>query len=132
MLALLLVLVGLLELMAAGSRLLIGGLKGELEAWVLSTSLLSLLALCSFVLARGVWTMRSWVPLCAVLLTLLLLGFAMLRFSRDASLDLALALVFLLAIVTNLGLLGWAHLPDTRTRLRNDDGTEPRTGDQGA
>ena len=52
---------------------------------------------------------------------------AALRFSFVSEigevLDLAFAMIFLLAMVTNLGLLGWAHLPATRALL--EDATRP-------
>lgn len=115
--ALLLVLVGLLEFMAAGSKFLIGALRGGLDSWVLSAAFLSTIGLCYFVLAGGVWALRSWVPLFSVLLTLLVLAFGLLRFTQDRVLDLALAMVFMLAMVTNLAILGWAHLPGTRRLL---------------
>ena len=52
-----------------------------------------------------------------MLLTLLVLGFGILRFTQDSVLDLALALVFLLAMITNLGVLGWVHLTSTQAQL---------------
>jgi len=122
LMALLLVLVGLLDFMAAGSKLLIGALRGGLESWIVSAAILTLIGVCYFVLARGVWALRSWVPLFAVLLTGLVLGFGLLRFTTDPVLDLALALVFMLAMLTNLALLGWAHLPGNRQRLAHRDG----------
>lgn len=115
--ALLLVLVGMLEFMAAGSKFLIGALRGGLDSWALSAVFLTTIGLCYFVLAGGVWALRSWVPLFSVLLTLLVLGFGLLRFTQDRVLDLALALVFMLAMVTNMAILGWAHLPGTRRLL---------------
>lgn len=112
--AMVLVLVGLLEFMSAGSKWLIGHFRGELEGWEVSVVVLCLIGLATFLLARGVWRMRPWVPVCTVALSLAVLGFGLYRLNHDAGLDLALALVFLLAMVANLGLLGWAHLPSTR------------------
>ena len=125
-LVMLLVLVGLLEVMAAGSKVLMGTYREGSEGWVLTSVLLTLIGLSYFALARGVWALRSWVPMLAVLLTLLVLAFGILRFSQDAVLDLALALTFLLAMVTNLGLLGWAHLPATRALLQDSSAGSKR------
>jgi hypothetical protein len=116
-LVLLLVLVGLLEFMAAGSKFLIGAVRGDLEAWRSSTALLTLFGLCYFTLAHGVWSLRSWVPLLSVLLTLLVMAFGLARMIVDDRLDLALAALFMLAMFANLGVLGWAWLPVTRQRL---------------
>lgn len=121
--AVLLVLVGLLDFMAAGSKwLTAGAVRGDLDAWRLSTAVLLVLGSSYFVLAVGVLRMRAWVPLFTVLLTLLVLGFGLLRFTRDAVLDLALTLIFMLAMLTNLGLLGWSYLPSTRRRLSRRPG----------
>lgn len=127
-LVMLLILVGLLDFLAAGSKLLIGMLGAAVDGWLLSSALLGLIGLCYFALARGVWALRPWVPLLAILLTLLVLAFGILRFTQDAVLDLALAMIFLLAMATNLGLLGWAHLPETRALLAEaSDGEERLT-----
>ena len=116
-LVLLLVLVGLLEFMAAGSKFLVGAVRGDLEVWRTSTALLTLFGFCYFALARGVLSFRSWVPLFSVLLTLLVLTFGLARVIVDEQLDLALALLFMLAMFANLGVIGWVWLPATRDRL---------------
>ncbi len=51
------------------------------------------------------------------------------RFLQDPVPDLALALVFLLAISVNLGLIGWAIMPATRRLLQEEDGRSgPKPG----
>lgn len=116
-LVLLLVLVGLLEWMAAGSKFLVGAVRGDLESWRASAVLLGLLGLCYFTLARGLWRFRAWVPLFTALLTLLVLAFSFVRLSQDERPDLAIALVSMLAMFANLGVIGWSLLPGTRDRL---------------
>ncbi len=127
-LVMLLILVGLLEFMAAGSKILVGALRGDIEHWVAPSLILSVISVAYFTLAHGVWALRSWVPLFTALLTVLLVTFNAVRFLQDPVPDLALALVFLLAISVNLGLIGWAIMPATRRLLREEDGhSEPKS-----
>ena len=121
-LVMLLILVGLLEFMAAGSKVLVGALRGEIEHWVAPSLILTVMGVAYFTLAHGVWALRSWVPLFTALLTVLLVIFNAVRFLQDPVPDLALAMVFLLAMATNLGLIGWAVMPATRRMLRDDGG----------
>jgi hypothetical protein len=125
--ALLLVLIGLLDVLAAGSKFLIGAFRGGVDDWLFSTGMLGLIGLCYFALARGVLGLRSWVAPFAGLLTLLVLAFGLLRYVRDDTLDLALASIFVLAVATNLGLLGWVQLPATRERMERADPTVRRS-----
>ncbi len=116
-LVLLLILVGLLEFMAAGSKFLVGAVRGDLEVWRTSTALLTLFGFCYFALARGVWSFRAWVPLFSVVLTVLVLTFGLARVLVDERTDLALALLFMLSMCANLGVIAWAWLPTTRERV---------------
>ena len=127
--ALLLALLGLLDLLAAVSKFLIGALRGGVDDWLLSTLLLGLIGVCYFALARGVLALRAWVPEFAALLTLLVLAFGLLRFAQDEVLDLVLVTVFSLAMATNLALLGWVRLPAIRARLEGDGPGGPRPPD---
>lgn len=122
--ALLLVLVGLLEWMAAGSRLLIGSARGEMEPWLMTASVMGLIGLANFVLALGILRLEGWVRFLAVLLTLLVLAYGVLRMVTDPVLSLSTALVFMLAMGTNLGLLAWLHLPDTLQRFAEREALE--------
>jgi hypothetical protein len=127
-LAMLLILVALLEFMAAGSKFLIGTLRGTLEQWPMTTGLLTLIGGCYLVLARGVWARQTWVPLFASLLTLLVIAFSLLRFVRDPEVDLTLALVFLMAMGTSLGLLAWlvqSANRDTKAPVESTDRDRP-------
>ena len=116
-LVMLLVLVGLLDFMAAGSKLLIGTLLGTADGWVLPSAVLTLIGVGYFALARGVWALSAWVPLVTALLTVLVLAFGILHYLREPVIDLVMALIFLLAMGANLGLLGWLSLPETRALL---------------
>lgn len=127
-LVMLLILVGLLEFMAAGSKVLVGALRGDIEQWVGPSLILTVMGVAYFTLAHGVWALRSWVPLFTALLTVLLVIFNAVRFLQDPVPDLALAMVFLLGMVANLGLIGWTIMPATRRMLRAGD----ESGDPGA
>ncbi len=122
LLVLALVLMALLECMLGGSKLLLGLLREDRSDWLLPSGFALGFGLCYGVLAYGVWFLRVWTPMLTVLLTLLLLAYGLLRFTQDREPDLALILVFLLAMATNLAALAWAHsareslgqaLPDT-------------------
>ena len=120
-LVMLLILVGLLEFMAAGSKILVGALRGDIDHWVAPSLILAVISAAYFTLAHGVWALRSWVPLFTALLTVLLVTFNAVRFLQDPVPDLVLALVFLLAMTTNLGLIAWSIMPETRRRLQAAD-----------
>ncbi|NRB70309.1 MAG: hypothetical protein HRU51_00195 [Xanthomonadales bacterium] len=115
LLVLVLVLMALLEFMLGGSKLLLGVLREDRSDWLLPSGFALGFALCYAVLAHGVWFLRVWTPMLTVLLTLLVLAYGLLRFIQDREPDLALILVFLLAMATNLAALAWAH--SARDRL---------------
>lgn len=127
-LVMLLILVGLLDFMAAGSKILIGTLLGAGDDWVLSSAVLTLIGFGYFALARGVWALSAWVPLVTALLTTLVLVFGVLRYLQEPVIDLVLSLIFLLAMGANLGLLGWLSMPETRAQL----GAEAQQRDAGS
>jgi hypothetical protein len=130
MFVLALVLLGLLEFMAAGSKFLIGSLHGTVQDWGLSTVLLSLIGSCFLVLAHGVWHLRSWAPLFTSLLTVLVIAFSVFRVVQDDVFDLALALVFVLSMLTNLSLLVWLLLPENQPLWQNNNDSGDAAGPQ--
>lgn len=113
----LLLLVGLLDLMAAGSKAMIGAMRDDPGAWGMYSLMLTLIGVGHFALARGVWQRSGWVPLMSALLTLLVIAFTVLRYTQDTAVDLVLASIFVLAMGANLGVLAWAFAPENRSRF---------------
>lgn len=109
-LALLCALVALLALMVAGSKYLVGGVRGTLDDWQLPALVMLATALLYGVLSVACWRRNralNWLAPAALLVLALL---ALPELGREGVLDLAVALVFLLAAAANLALIGYARM----------------------
>lgn len=109
-LALLCALVALLALMVAGSKILVGGLRGDLADWQAHAVAMLATTLAYAVMGAACWAARRWLRWYAVLALLALVVLALTDLSRNDVLDLASALVYLLAMAVNMAVLGYIRL----------------------
>ena len=125
-LALLLALVAVLALLAAGSYFLAGHLKGAMVSWGGPAALSLSLGLVYLSLAWAYRRRRRWAPAATRLSLLLLLLAAWIDAGRQASLDLGAVTLFALAAAANLAALAWLALSagGRRLRGRTDDTLE--------
>jgi len=117
-LSVLCILVGLLGLFAMASYFLIGSVKGELETWLRPAVVMLALCVLYLVLAAGLWKLRSWARWFAPGLLLVLTGAAMQELTQSEILDLAAALMFLLAGAANMAVIAWLRQPGVRELFR--------------
>ena len=108
-LALICLLVALLALMMAGSKWLVGQMKGSLDDWQAPALALLAIALVYGLMAHGCRSGRPWMNWYAPLALTLLTVVALADLARNEVLDLASALVFFLAVTSNMAVIGYCR-----------------------
>jgi hypothetical protein len=109
-LALLCALVAILALMVAGSKFLVGAVRGTLDDWQVPALVMLVTALLYGILTLACWRRHRWLHWLAPAVLLALALLALPELARETVLDLAVALVFLLAAAANLGVIAWARM----------------------
>lgn len=118
LLALLLALVAILAVLAAGSYFLAGHLKGAMQSWGRPAATSLCLGCVYFALAWAYRRRRRWAPAATRLSLLFLLVVAWTDAGRQESLDLGAVTLFMLAGGAHLAALAWLSLSDGGRRLR--------------
>lgn len=108
-LALICLLVALLALLMAGAKWLVGGMQGSLDDWQAPALALLAITLVYGFMAHGCRSGRPWMNWYAPLALGLLTVVAMADLARNEVLDLASALVFLLAVTANMAVIGYTR-----------------------
>jgi len=109
-LALLCTLVALLAVMVAGSKVLVGAVRGTLDDWQVPSLIMLAIALTYGCLALACRCRPAWLRWLAPLTLLVTTLLAYPELSKQGVLDLSVALVFLLAAGANLGAIAWARM----------------------
>jgi hypothetical protein len=100
----------LLAMMVAGSKFLVGHLRGTLEHWQAPTLAMICMTIIYAVMAYACWTARPWLRWLGPAAMLLVVMLALADLARNEVLDLATALVFLLATTVNMAVIGYTRL----------------------
>jgi len=108
-LALVCLLVALLAMMMAGSKWLVGTLRDGPDDWQTPALALLAITLVYGLMAHGCRSGLRWLKWYAPLALILLTVVALADLARNEVLDLASALVFLLAVAANMAVIGYTR-----------------------